>query len=330
MGLVMLVSSEEARVGGWACAGLSLVILMIRMIAARVHHGSFDVSTLVCVAAIVAIVARLVVNQYVLSYGTSNDVLNGKAAYFDDKDLENLKIGSILSLIARVLNTTVIWLQNYLLLLFYSRIFEFRAQWTTRLIRLTWVAIPLTYVAVVLSTFLECHPFHLYWQVDPDPGKCIKAYIQLLLQGILNILLDLLLLAISYPLLAAVRQRSRSEQLRVGLLCCLGFFCIIITLVRIAYIYAESSYQPVRSFFASVQIAASCFVANIPTIYGCVRMIRRRKADQMMRRGSRPEIWLQLQTTNESSVPVNVPIPMMREASTSSNASEKTWAHWVP
>jgi hypothetical protein len=326
----MLLSSEEAKVGGWVCGGLSLVIVIIRMVAARLHHGSFDISTAVCVAAIVTIIARLVVNQFVLTFGTSNDALNGKSAYFNAEDLENLKIGSVLSLIARLLITTICWLQNCLLLLFYSRIFEIRAKWTTKLIRITWVAIPITYIIVILATFLECRPFHLYWQVDPSPGRCVKAYVQLLLQGISNIILDLLLLAISYPLLAAVRQRSLSEQLRVGMLCCLGVFCIIITIVRIAYIYAESSYQPVRSFFASVQIAASCFVANIPTIYGCVRMIRRRKSEQMMRRGSRPEIWLHLQATSESSVPVNVPVALMRETSTSSNASEKTWARWVP
>ncbi|EXJ72536.1 uncharacterized protein A1O5_03682 [Cladophialophora psammophila CBS 110553] len=324
----MLVSSEDAKLGGWVCAGLSLVILIIRIIAARIHHGSFDLSTAICVAAVVAVVIRLIVNQFVLTYGTSNDALNGKSTYFNSEDLENLKIGSILSLIARLLITTICWLQSCLLLLFYSRIFEIRAKWTTRLIQICWMAIPVTYVGVVLATFLECQPFHLYWQVKPSPGRCIRAYIQLLLQGISNIVLDLLLLAISYPLLAAVRQRSLSEQLRVGTLCCLGVFCIVITLVRIGYIYAEQSYQPVRSFFASVQIAASCFVANVPTIYGCVRMIRRRKSHQMQRRGSRPEVWLQLQVTNESNTSANVPVSM-RETS-SSNESEKKWSRLIP
>ena len=326
----MLISGDEAKVGGWVCAGVSLVILILRVFAARIHHGSFDLSTVVVAAAFIAIVGRLVVNQYVLTYGTSSDALNGNSTYFNSKELENLKIGSILSLIARLLITTICWLQNCLLLLFYSRIFEIRAPWTTRLIRVAWIAIPITYVAVVLATFLECEPFHLYWQVDPSPGRCIKAYVQLLLQGLSNIVLDLLLLAISFPLLAAVRRRNLWEQVRVGTLCCLGFFCIIITLVRIGYIYAASSYQPVRSFFASVQIAASCLVANLPTIYGCVKLIKRRKSEQMIRRGSRPEVWLHLQATNESTAPSNVPIAMMRETSTSSNASEKMWARWVP
>lgn len=28
-----------------------------------------------------------------------------------------------------------------------------------------------TYVACQISTFIECKPFHLYYQVVPDPGK---------------------------------------------------------------------------------------------------------------------------------------------------------------
>ena len=320
----MLISSEEAKVGSWVCAGVSLVTLLTRVVAARCHYGAFDLSTLVVGASIVFIVGRLVVEQYLLTDGTSNDALNSSSTYDNSKNLEDLKIGSILSLIARLLDTTIFWLQNCLLLLFYSRILEIRAKSTTRLIQVVWIVMPVTYIAVVLTTFLECQPFHLYWQIDPNPGICIKAYAQLLLQGLSNIMLDLLILAITHPLLAAVRQGSLSEQVRVGILCCLGLFCIVITLVRIEYVFAESSYQPVRSFFSSIQITASCLVANTPTIYGCVRMIRRRRFEQMIRRGSRPEVWLKLQASNESIASANVPVAAIRETSNSSRATEKT------
>ncbi|EXJ89520.1 hypothetical protein A1O3_02587 [Capronia epimyces CBS 606.96] len=303
----MLVSSEHARVAGWACAGISLFILIIRAALSRLHYGSFDTSTVICIAAIVVVSARLVVNQYVLNYGTSNDALYGEFQYFDSHDLDTLKVGSILALIARLLITTFYWLQNCLLLLFYSRILEIRARWTTILIRLCWTALPLTYIAVVLATFLECRPFKLYWQIDPTPGICIRAYIQLLTQGIANIVLDLILLAIAWPLVV-VRHRSIRAKLRVGILCCLGFFCIVTTCVRIGYIYAEDSYQPVRSFWASVQMVVSCFVANAPTIYGCLKLITRRKSQQVVRRGSRPEVWLHLHVTNHGIGPWDVPV----------------------
>jgi len=325
----MVTTSHQALITGFICAGLSMVILLIRILSSRLRQGRFDVSTIICSAAIIVTAVRIAVNQYVLSYGTVNDALYGKKDYFDAEDLRKLKIGSILSLIARLLITTFYWLQNCLLLLFYSQFFQVRApRWTTILIRLCWVAIPLTYVAVVLSTFLECHPFHLYWQVDPNPGHCIRAYIQLLLQGACNIVIDLHLLAISVPLLL-VQHRTLSERLRIGTLFTLGFFCIIITCIRIAYIYAESSYQPTRSLWASVQMLVSCFVANAPTIYGSVKLIKRRKSEQTARRGSRPELWLHLQVTNEDMSATSVPV-LSRQITNSPAASEKAFSRWIP
>lgn len=32
-----------------------------------------------------------------------------------------------------------------------------------------------TYTIVQVFTFSECKPFHLYWQVLPDPGMSISA-----------------------------------------------------------------------------------------------------------------------------------------------------------
>ncbi|KIV80535.1 hypothetical protein PV11_08028 [Exophiala sideris] len=323
----MLVSSEEARVTGWICTGLALVILIVRVMAARLRRGSFDISTPICAAAILIIAARVAVNQYVLTDGTSNDALDGKV-YFNADDLKKIKIGSILSLIARLMVTTLYWLQSALLLLFYCRIFEVRARWTTVLIWICWAALPTTYIAVVLTTFLECHPFRLYWQIDPNPGKCIKAYIQLLTQGIANIVLDLLLLTISCPLVL-VRNRTILEKIRLATLFCLGFFCIIVTCVRIAYIYAEDSYQPVRSFWASVQMLVSCFVANAPTIYGSLQLIKRRKTEQTTRRGSRPELWRHLHTTDESTAFPVAP-SLDRQGTGSSHKPEKAWSRWIP
>lgn len=323
----MLITSNEARYDGWVCAGLSLVILIIRVVTARIRHGAYDISTLLCLIAMAAIGGRLAANQYILSYGTANDALHSKSHYFDSHNLDKIKTGSVLALIVRLLDTTFYWLQISLLLLFYSRIFEVRTWWITTSIRTCWLTIALSYVAVVLATFLECRPFRLYWQIDPDPGRCVRAYVQVLTQAVSNIVLDLMLLAISSPLVL-VRNRSLSEKFRLGLLYCLGFFCIVVTCVRIAYIFAEASYQPVRSFWASVQILVSTFVANVPTIYGCVKLIKRRRSEQTARRGSRPEIWLQVQASNDSSASSVVPL-YNRRGRSSSRFFEKGWLRFI-
>ena len=149
----MVTSSHEALITGFVCSGCSMAILLLRIVTARIQNGRFDLSSIICVASIVVVSARLAVNQFVLSYGTVNDALFGKSDYFDAEDLRRLKVGSILSLVARLLITTFYWMQNCLLLLFYSHIFsQVRVRWATVLIRMCWVAIPLTYIAVVLAT----------------------------------------------------------------------------------------------------------------------------------------------------------------------------------
>lgn len=325
----MVTSSHEALITGFVCSGCSMAILLLRIVTARIQNGRFDLSSIICVASIVVVSARLAVNQFVLSYGTVNDALFGKSDYFDAEDLRRLKVGSILSLVARLLITTFYWMQNCLLLLFYSHIFsQVRVRWATVLIRMCWVAIPLTYIAVVLATLLECHPLKLYWQVKPRPGHCIRAYIQLLTQGISNIVLDLLLLAIAIPLLR-VQNRSLAERLRIGTIFTLGFFCIVITCARVALIYATSSFQPTRSLWASVQMLVACFVANTPMIYGSFKLIRRRKSEQVVRRGSRPELWLHLQVMNGDIDSSNEPV-LSHQVTNSPALSEKAYSRWIP
>jgi hypothetical protein len=119
----------------------------------------------------------------------------------------------------------------------------------------------------------------------------VRAYIQLFTQGVANIVFDLILLVITVPLVLKWRIRTLSQNLRVGLLVMLGTICIIVTCIRLAYIHGANSSQVTRSFWASIQMLVSTFVANAPTIYGSLKLTRRRKSEQLARRASRPEAW---------------------------------------
>jgi len=323
----MMITAQDAKLANWICASISIVILSVRLVATRYRDKAFDVASALVAASLAVLVVRIVVVYLYLLYGTSNDVLYGSKTYFDESDLANIKAGSILSLIARLLITTFYWLQICLLLLFYSSIVR-DFHWINT-IRTCWLLIVTTYVAVVLSTFLECHPFRLYWQIDPNPGQCVRAYVQLFMQGISNIVLDLFLLAISFPMLS-MRNRTWAQSARVSGLFVLGFFTIIVTCLRIAYIHAENSYQPVRSFWASIQMLTSTFVANAPTIYGCYQIVRRRKSEQRARRSSRPEIWLQLNESPSRSenAPTPPPVAVVRTNETGRD-DEKAWSRHV-
>ncbi|KAI1212029.1 uncharacterized protein F4807DRAFT_385799 [Annulohypoxylon truncatum] len=271
----MAYESSEAEHVGYACAALSVFILAIRIVISRWRREPFDLGFFLVVLSMLVIIGRIVANNFYLQFGTANDVLhNGIVPSSDDE--YRLKVGSILVLLARVLLTAGLWLQVCLLLLFYSRITS-GITWANRLTKITWATLGITFVAIVLATFLECRPIELYWQVEPDPGTCVRAYVQLLLLGISNVVIDLLVLLIAYPLIC-LRKRSLSEYISLYTLFALGTFCIVVTIIRVVLIFNENSSQTTRSLWASVQMFVSCFVANAPTIYGSLRVARRKRS----------------------------------------------------
>lgn len=285
-----MFTAVQAKHANYACAALSLVVLLTRAAVTKRRTNTLDFAFWLVILSILVVITRIVVVFYYLLYGTASDAVHS-AQYFDTHDLTKVATGSKLSLAARVLITSSCWLQVCLLLLFYSHLYIMQGlRWIAITIKLTWIATAATFLAVVLATFLECRPLHLYWQVNPDPGSCVKGYVQLLVQCVSNIALDLMLLVISYPIIFC-KGRSLGQHIRVGSLFVLGTFCIIITILRLVSVFDSDSAQPTRSLWASVQMVVSTFVANAPTIYGELKVQKRKKGDAITRRMSRPELW---------------------------------------
>ena len=292
-----MIASHESYLANWICTPVSIIIVLTRLLLISYGHLVFDIAEYLSVVGLLVLIARMVNVYYLLRFGTSNDAILENEYNFSPRKSYELKTGSILALAARMLDTTFYWLQISVLLVFYAKLLH-SVRWAARAIRVVWVALAASYVAVILATFTECHPFHLYWQIHPNPGQCVRGFVQLFLQWASTIVLDLTVLAISVPLLR-LRGRSMSQKLRIGLLVCLGLFCIVITCVRLTFIYRGQSLQPTRSFFASIRFLTSTLVANMPTIFGRVQNVRRRKAEQEARRASRPEVWVSLEFVQE-------------------------------
>ncbi|KAI1345493.1 hypothetical protein F5Y01DRAFT_56995 [Xylaria sp. FL0043] len=266
-----MVSSQAAEQVNYATTALSLFILVSRIVLSLWRRERIDTSLFLVVASIVFVLARIIANVYYLSYGNAADAIK-HAGYFEESNLQDVKTGSILVLVARVFITIIIWLQICILLLFYSRITR-GVNWVAKIVKFTWAAVAATFVAIMLVTFLECRPFSLYWQITPDPGKCVHAYGQLYTQSISNIVLDILLIITAYPMII-LRKRTVAEYITLYTLFALGTFCIIISIIRLVYVSDSGSAQTTRSLWASVQMLVSTFVANAPNIYGSIRALR--------------------------------------------------------
>ncbi|KAH9990741.1 hypothetical protein F4779DRAFT_609893 [Xylariaceae sp. FL0662B] len=270
-------TSTQAQTVGIACGASSVLILISRLAISQWRREPVNLSFWLVVLSIVAIVARTVTNSLYLDFGTSSQA-HQYPDRFDDANSEQVKIGSMLVIATRVLMTAVLWLQICILLVFYSRITS-GLRWARLMINATWVVVILTSAAVILATFLECRPVHRYWQIDPNPGTCICAFTQLLIQGISNTVMDLMLLVIAWPLVR-LKKRNLHQYISLYTLFALGTFCTVITVIRVVLFFRKDSSQITRSVWASAQMIVSCFVANAPTIYGSLRVVRRRRSVQ--------------------------------------------------
>ncbi|RYO83057.1 hypothetical protein DL764_009515 [Monosporascus ibericus] len=266
----------QAQVANNVCAALSMSILTARIVICRWYGKPTDLSFYLVILSMLAIAGRTATNHVYLSLGSANDALRGPdaAVNFDEVKLADIRIAAIMILLSRVLSTVALWLQNAILLLFYSNITS-GIRLIARMIKVSWTWWIISLASIILAILLECRPMRLYWQLKPDPGQCVKAYIQLLLQGISNIVLDLMLLFIAYPLVT-LGKRSWAERVSLYTLFALGAFSMITTIIRLVLIFEQDSSMANRGVWASVNIAVITFVANTPTLYGTLRGARRK------------------------------------------------------
>ncbi|KAF2222462.1 hypothetical protein BDZ85DRAFT_313418 [Elsinoe ampelina] len=272
-----MISSTDSTNANNICSALTLLILMTRLSLSKLQQKPMDLSFFICLFALCCVTARIPITHYVLQYGTASDIaaklkLNPKI--LETTNLAHVRIGSILSLTTRILLTSVLWSMNLVLLLLYRR-FIAHLPWMKHAITASWIFMAVSYIAVVAATFLECRPFSLWWQIQPSPGTCVKAYYQTVIQCVSNIVVDVVLMLISVPLLF-IQGSSVRQKMRIGGLISLGLFCIIVTCLRLGYIFVQGSLQPTRSFWGSIQLLMATAVANAPVLYGSVNLFKRK------------------------------------------------------
>ncbi|GIZ39282.1 hypothetical protein CKM354_000267100 [Cercospora kikuchii] len=265
-----VISQNEAFLASWICAALALTILVARLLTHQHRHRAWDTITAIIICSIAILVARTVLNALILRLVNSPSI--------DDDN--TLRTSSILVLAARVVVTAYYWLQCVILLLFYREMLN-HISWIHQVIKVCWVVIGTTFLAVILATFLECRPINHYWTTSPDgPHQCTRAYVQILLQCVSNLVIDGLLLLIATPILKA-QAKVFPRNLQLGFLYILGTFSIILIALKIHFIFKDGSVQHARSFWASVQVVVCTFVANAPSIYGAVKNVKRRRSSVM-------------------------------------------------
>ncbi|KAK2049400.1 hypothetical protein LZ31DRAFT_457227 [Colletotrichum somersetense] len=261
----------------WLFSCLALSIMIVRVVWKKIAKQEFNIGDWLTLAAIVCVMTRLGLVHVVLIWGTNNVSASLRKTHtFTDEEIYRREIGSILSIVNRVFYNSYLWLQKLVLLDVYRRLVTTVRQ-EKFVIWSYGIGFFGTYAACQVTTFSECDPFHLYWQVIPDPGSCAKAQLQLLVVGVLNIVTDFMLLVLPLPLVFSLKTPwKRKAQLCT--LFTLGIFIIAITVIRLPINVSNKDSQVNRTTWASIELLTAAIVVNAPTLYGLWNKIKKAKS----------------------------------------------------
>ncbi|KEY65308.1 hypothetical protein S7711_01825 [Stachybotrys chartarum IBT 7711] len=172
---------------------------------------------------------------------------------------------------ARICYALFLWSLKLSLLCFYARFVDI-IDWGHTAVRVLRGLIIATFVAILIVTLTECRPLHLAWQLAPPEQRhsCARGLGNLLTMAVSNIITDLALIILPFPILRLVRL-DRRAKIQLTVLFGIGLLVVVITILRIPLILVSSISQRSRSMWASIEILCACIVANTSFFYALVK-----------------------------------------------------------
>ncbi|KAM4056990.1 integral membrane protein [Hirsutella rhossiliensis] len=253
----------------WATSFCALMIL-IRITGRFIRTERLFREDKIAACALVPLVLRMACVHFILVWGTSNADFTG--VDLTPAQLRQKSIASGLTIASRFFYTSTLWIYKYAILEFLTRLTDLTWERSHRstLFAIRWTLV-ITFVATLITNLAECRPFHLHWQVLPDPGgQCRQGYAQLITMATCNVATDILLVVFPVPLIVRSRMRFRRKA-QLILLFSLSLSVVALTIYRLPHILREHGRQQARSLLASVEIIFATASANALVLGSFVR-----------------------------------------------------------
>ncbi|EKG12260.1 hypothetical protein MPH_10565 [Macrophomina phaseolina MS6] len=225
-------STYMTEVWTWFGIGVTVIFVRfgvrVRMVGLRGFQGD-DYVTIMTLA-MYTMDAALVDICY--RDGTNVDVSEAAIDQLTDAEIDRLAYGSKMQLAAWYSYTALIWCMKATMLFFYNRLTF--GLWQHKALKyLAWFT-ALSYVAVVLTISLGCHPYEGNWQVRPlPPSECTLKKQNFLVTAVLNVLTDAAILCIPLPMLRQLKVPVFRKVL-IAVLLSSGLFVITAAIIRAA------------------------------------------------------------------------------------------------
>ncbi|KOS40466.1 hypothetical protein ACN38_g8649 [Penicillium nordicum] len=278
----------------WVFTWVTVALVVLRLLVRKLKGFQFVLGDYLAMGAILCALVRLGLIHVILIWGTNN--MSSKLRHttdFTPEDIRRREIASKLVLANRVFYNSYLWLQKFVLLDTYRRLLK-HLPWE-KVTMISYISIfAATYAIVQIVTFTECDPFNHYWIVLPDPGTCCQAQLELIVLGVLNVITDIMLIALPIPILVLVK-RSAMQKFQLAILFSIGLFIVAITIARLPQNARNPTAQVNRTTWASVELLAAAIVANAPVLYGLLKGHRERSKNAASEPGSTGPSWQGLQ-----------------------------------
>ncbi|KAF2214426.1 hypothetical protein CERZMDRAFT_95695 [Cercospora zeae-maydis SCOH1-5] len=182
----------------------------------------------------------------------------------DDK-LPKMELGSKLAFTLWYWYITLLWSLKGVLLTVYFKLGT-GIDRQEQIVRAVCAFAIVTYVASMLCHTLVCTPPSKNWQVKPYPGDtCTRKKMNYIVIAILHGLSELAIIAVPMPILFRVKVKL-SRKLVLLVLCSLGFFCIIATILRAYYSLLSLQTLSISLAWTSRENCVGTMVACAPGI----------------------------------------------------------------
>ncbi|KAJ5151501.1 uncharacterized protein N7482_010753 [Penicillium canariense] len=140
--------------------------MVLRLLMRKLRKQQLVLSDYLTMLAILIVLARSIIGTVITLWGDNN---YHNPENFTATEIYQREVGSKLTVANRMLYKVYLWIQKSVILLLYSCIFACLPL-AVRIIKFFWVVLLVTFCAVQATTFVDCHPARLFWQVVPNPG----------------------------------------------------------------------------------------------------------------------------------------------------------------
>ncbi|KAL6881195.1 GPCR protein, PTH11-type [Trichoderma novae-zelandiae] len=253
----------------WATIFCALMILL-RILGRFIRTEKLFTEDKVVALALIPLFLRMGCVHFILVHGTNNSDFTGIT--LTPEQVHKKSVASGLVLLSRILYAATLWILKGTVLEFLGRITDLTWQRSQRYTLLAIrCALGLTFIAVVISDLVECHPFHHYWQVLPDPGgQCRQGFVQLITLATCNVLTDLMIVIFPIPLIIQSHM-TFIRKLQLLALFSLSLSVVGVTLYRVPLTINAHGRQQYRSLLASVELIFATASANALVLGSFVR-----------------------------------------------------------